>query len=140
MKRTRIVNNHLNMQEANNKRFLITSATSIRSSFEYCPPGMRARLARQTIARYIRNYATVPTNDPSKIRNIALVAHIGATRSWLLWLPKFDSICRFREDHFDRVNPPRVELSLRCWICGHRKHYHRFLTSGAGTRDHHPVR
>jgi len=40
---------------------------------------MHARLARQTIARYIRNYATAPTNDPSKIRNIALVAHIGAT-------------------------------------------------------------
>ena len=89
------------MQGANNKRFLITPATSIRSSFECRPPGMHARLARQTIARYIRNYATAPTNDPSKIRNIALVAHIGATRCWQFRFPKFDVVYRFREDHFD---------------------------------------
>ena len=40
---------------------------------------MLARLARQAISRRVRNYATAATNGPSKIRNIALVAHIGVT-------------------------------------------------------------
>ena len=38
---------------------------------------MLARLARRTVSGHTRNYATAATNDPSRIRNIALVAHIG---------------------------------------------------------------
>ena len=51
---------------------------------------MLARLTRQAISRRVRNYATATTNDPSKIRNIALVAHIGVTHFWLFRFPKSD--------------------------------------------------
>lgn len=78
---------------ANNRRcFLIASATSIRSNFECRSPGMLARLAKQVISRHARNYATVVRNDPSKVRNIALVAHIGMTHSWLFRFPKSDNV------------------------------------------------
>ena len=70
----------------NNCCLSITSATW--SSFECCPPGMLVRLARQAILRRVRNYATAVTSDPSKIRNIALVAHIGVTHLWLFQFPK----------------------------------------------------
>ena len=79
----------IRLSEADNSCCLsITSATSIWSSFECCPPGMLVRSASQAILRRVRNYATVVTSDPSKIRNIALVAHIGVTHLWLFPVSK----------------------------------------------------
>jgi hypothetical protein len=52
---------------------------------------MLVRLARQVISRQLRNYATAATNDPSKIRNIALVAHIGVVYFQPLELPKLNN-------------------------------------------------
>ena len=56
-------------------------------------PGMLARLAGQAISRRVRSYATASANDPSKIRNIALVAHIGVVDSWSFRFPNSDNIC-----------------------------------------------
>lgn len=75
-------------QQVNNNRCLsITSATSVLA------PGMLVRLTRWAILRRARNYATAASNDPAKIRNIALVAHIGMASFWLFRLPKSDKGC-----------------------------------------------
>lgn len=75
-------------QQVDNKRCLsITPATSVLA------PGMLVRLTRQAILRRARNYATAASNDPARIRNIALVAHIGAAPFWLSRFPKSDNAC-----------------------------------------------
>jgi len=66
---------------------------SITSTTSSGPPGMLARLTRQAISSRVRNYATVATNDPSKIRNIALVAHIGIIHFWLFQPLGSDNPC-----------------------------------------------
>ena len=101
---------------------------------------MLARLARRAILRRFRSYATAATNDPSKIRNIALVAHIGRSISSCSISEVRQFTHRLRKDHSDRVDPPHLKLSLFCRVCGHRKHHYRFLARRARTRDHHPVR
>ena len=52
---------------------------------------MLARLARRAILRRVRNYATAATDDSSRIRNIALVAHIGVVHFQQLGFPMSDS-------------------------------------------------
>lgn len=75
-------------QQVDNKRCLsITPATSVLA------PGMLVRLTRQAILRRARNYATAASNDPAKIRNIALVAHIGMAPFWLFGFLKSDNTC-----------------------------------------------
>lgn len=91
---------------------------------------------RRILSRHI---ATSTKHDPSKLRNMALVAHIGIVLLHPVRI-RTEILHRLGENHLDGVHPPEILIPCGGGICRHWKHDHRLPTRRTRTRYHDSVR
>ena len=94
------------------------------------------RLARSSLEKIrewwlVRQYSSSKPSDPSLIRNLALVAHIGLNSVFdpLPYSLTYASpnAHRFRKNYSDRIYSTKVIISLCRWLCRYWQYNNRFL-------------